>query len=59
MQAEILPFRHLWQPSLKQVAENLWLMRLNDSPEAQAQADQIVNELRRNNYVVPDYMKGK
>jgi hypothetical protein len=54
----VLPFRKSWEPSLERLADNLWMIRLDDSPETQAQADRIVKELRRNNYVVPDYMKG-
>lgn len=41
----------------EQLAENLWLMRLEDTPGARAQADRIVAELRANNMTVPDYMK--
>ena len=53
----VLPFRKPHLPTFERVAENLWLMRFDDSPEAQAQADRIVEELRRNNCVVPEYMK--
>jgi hypothetical protein len=55
MSAQILLFPT--PPRFEQMAENLWIMRLDDSPEAQAQMDRLVEQLRRNNYVVPDYMK--
>lgn len=45
-------------PRLQRLAENVWMIRLSDTPEAQAMADKIVQELRDNNYVVPGYMKG-
>jgi hypothetical protein len=45
-------------PRLQKIAENLWLMRLDDTPEARAQAGRIVNELRASNYEVPNHMKG-
>lgn len=56
MSAQVLPFPSL--PRLKRLAENVWMIRLSDTPEAQAMADKIVRELRDNNYIVPDYMKG-
>lgn len=58
MKAQILQFPTR-SSRLQRVADNLWLMRLSDTPEAQAAADKLVKELRENNYVVPDYMKGE
>lgn len=46
-------------PRLQRLAENLWMMQLSDTPEAQAAADKLVKELREHNYIVPDYMKGE
>ena len=46
-------------PRVQRLADNLYLYQLNDTPEAQAAADMLVAELRANNYIVPDYMKGK
>lgn len=46
-------------PRFQRLAENLWMMKLDDTPEAQAAADRLVAELRANNMIVPDYMKGK
>lgn len=57
--AEILPFFNPNAPRLQKVAHNLWVIRLHDTPAAQAEADKLVEQLRANNYVVPDYMKGK
>lgn len=56
--SNVLPFQKPFVPRLEQIAKNLWIMRLSDTPEANAQADRIVKELRENNYVIPDYMKG-
>lgn len=59
MQAEILQFPQCEAPPrLQRLAENLWMMKLSDTPEAQAAADKLVKELREHNYIVPDYMKG-
>jgi hypothetical protein len=56
MSAQILQFPTV--AKLERLAENLWLMRLDNTPESQAQAERIIAELRTSNYVVPDYMKG-
>ncbi len=56
--SNVLEFQKPYVPRLEQIAKNLWIMRLDDTPEANAQADRIVKELRANNYEVPNYMKG-
>lgn len=45
-------------PRLKKIAPNLWIMQLSDTPEAQAQTDKLVEQLRANNYRVPEHLKG-
>ncbi len=46
------------QPRLVQLAENLWLMRLSDTPEAYAETKRMIAQLRKTGAIVPDYMKG-
>lgn len=59
MQAEIIPFPpQLPPPRLTKLAECLYMMQLSDTPEAQAAADKLVAQLRANNYIVPDSLKG-
>ena len=41
------------RPRLKRLAKNLWALQMSDTPEAQAQMDKLVAELRANNYEIP------
>lgn len=55
--ADILHFPA--QPRMHQLAENLWAIRMDDSPEACAEMDLLVQQFRDNGMVVPDYMRGE
>lgn len=54
--SEVLKFPTL--PKLKKLGHNLFMLQLSDTPEAQAQADKLVEQLRANNYIVPEHLKG-
>lgn len=59
MVAEILHFPAVAPLRLERLAQNLWMLRLSDTPEAAAAADRLVEQLRAHNMIVPDYLRGE